>query len=620
MPEAVSTLARPRTTGEILDDAWRLALAEAPWLLLFSGCGLVPLFCVLLLLLTRPEPESLPARLALPALAALLVPLTGLGSAACQELFRRRAEAKPVEAGGCVRAALRQFVAHGAVRTGLAAGILLGLGCLLLPGLALWSACATAHAALVAAPNRPLAALRDLGRDARFDAARAAAVTLGRLPLFLVAALNLHLLLQVGLWTAGHLAGLDVAFVSFQLSLSSGAYVATLLMLAWLLLAPFAEASNFLLHLDMRTRQEGLDLLYRVQRAFPGGGNARALLALLAGLSLAAPASAEPVEPSRRPQGQAAAVRAGREELRQVTAEVREAEPYPGGGRWLGRLEGVARRLELSGGAARFGWFRRGLDGFAARGRQNALEVLAALDDRLALLEEALPEPAAEANRPSAEELRRLLRSPPEDGPEPAARREKPEKPPEKREDVRRDNPGPRARNEGPAAEGAGPPLELGQTGWLLLGGVLAALLAAGVVFWLRRRRPATEPRRTAGVKGPAAVEPAPHEQPAALLWRRAEELARSGAFLEAVRGLFRAVLSLLHARGLLHYQPTRTNGEYLREVRLAPQAPPSLHEPFARLTRFFEGKWYGERDCDAAGYDACHRLAEEVRTLATTG
>jgi hypothetical protein len=75
---------RPRSAGEVLDDAWRLALAEAPLLLALSGLFAVPAAVALLLLLTRPAPESPLDRAILPALVALLIPLTGVGSAACQ--------------------------------------------------------------------------------------------------------------------------------------------------------------------------------------------------------------------------------------------------------------------------------------------------------------------------------------------------------------------------------------------------------------------------------------------------------------------------------------------------------------------------------------------------------
>jgi hypothetical protein len=77
---------------------------------------------------------------------------------------------------------------------------------------------------------------------------------------------------------------------------------------------------------------------------------------------------------------------------------------------------------------------------------------------------------------------------------------------------------------------------------------------------------------------------------------------------------LYLAVLSALHQRHLVRCEPMRTNGEYVRQVHLAPEAPPGLHAPFEELTALFERKWYGEGACDGADYAACRRLAEDVR------
>jgi hypothetical protein len=143
------------------------------------------------------------------------------------------------------------------------------------------------------------------------------------------------------------------------------------------------------------------------------------------------------------------------------------------------------------------------------------------------------------------------------------------------------------------------------------------ALLVMGLVLFFSRQPARPQPQRQETGRSPAEPEdaaPAPHEQPVAVLWRRAEELARGGNFLEAVRYLYLAVLSLLHRQRLLRYEPTRTNGEYVQQVRLAPEAPPELHVPFQQLTALFELKWYGERDCPAGDYEACRALAEEIR------
>src|SRR5207302_8058256 len=136
------------------DDAWRLALADAPLLLALSALFAVPAAVAVLLLLTRPTPESALDRCALPALAALLLPLTGLGSGACQELFRRRTAGERVTLGRCLRAALRRGPQHAAGRALTLLGV--GLGCLVLalPGLALWASVGTLHPALATGDGR----------------------------------------------------------------------------------------------------------------------------------------------------------------------------------------------------------------------------------------------------------------------------------------------------------------------------------------------------------------------------------------------------------------------------------------------------------------------------------
>src|SRR5262249_59664133 len=86
------------------------------------------------------------------------------------------------------------------------------------------------------------------------------------------------------------------------------------------------------------------------------------------------------------------------------------------------------------------------------------------------------------------------------------------------------------------------------------------------------------------------------HEQPASAWLRQAEELARGGQFAEAVRALFHAALSQLHQAGLLRCEPTRTNGEYVEQVRRAGRA--ATGDDLAELTGVFERGWYGGQAC----------------------
>ena len=404
-------LTRPRTAGEILDDAWRLALADFPLLFALAGLFLVPFFAGLLLLLTLPRSDGWPMRCLVVAVGALLAALSGIGSGACQELFRRRTAGDVATFGACLKAALGRGVDHATARALVLPGVLLGLACLVLPGATIWMACVAVHILIADGKGRRSADLKELGREARFDPGKTAAVVFNRIPLLGFGVINLHLLGGMALWAAGNLAGFDVALVSFSLTIFDPAhfnpvYLVALTMLAWLLLAPYFEASNFLLHLDTRTRQEGLDLFYRVQHCFPTTETRRvgALLTAVAGLLFASPAvAADPIGTARA-------------ELGRITEEVTAADPYPGSERWQGRLGKVADRLENEGGATKFAWFRRRLTGFAARDRDGALDVLADLDRRLARLENG-------SGGLSDDELKGLLRPArgDEDDAEPAA-------------------------------------------------------------------------------------------------------------------------------------------------------------------------------------------------------
>jgi hypothetical protein len=602
---------RPRTVGEILDDAWRLALADAPLLLFFSALFLVPAFAVVLLLLAWPAPEG-PRRFLLPAGAAVLLALTGLGSGACQEVFRRRAEDRPVGVGSCLAAALRRGLAHVAARAAVLGGIVAGLALLVMPGLALWAAATPMHALIAAGPARTGGRLAEWGREATFDPAKAALATLGRLPLLLVAAVNLHLLALAVLWTAENLAGFDTALVGVTMSFTGNPLYRTgVLMLCWVLLAGYFEAVNFLLHLDARTRQEGLDLFFRVRRAFPAvapGGAKAVVVAVVAAVLLLGTSG------STAGEAPAEAIHAARVGVAEIRTEVKAADPYPGGGRWEGRLRGIARRLEQADEPRRYRWFNNALDGFAARNRDGAVAVLDSLDARLALLEEA-EEPGRGAVSP--EQVKSML-------PRQTASRRPSGEPPEKKEVQRREPPAERddAVRRRRAAQGRGPQAAmpgtgLGNAGWVLLAGLTVAVLGvAAYLFVTNRRR--VRPQRTRPVAQAAELEapqlPGPGEKSPEELWRQARTLASEGRLPEALRLLYVAVLYLLDRRRLLRYEPTRTNGEYVRQVRLADNAPEELYTPFERLTALFECRWYGGVPCAAGDFQQGEHLAGDVR------
>jgi hypothetical protein len=636
MPPDDTLEIRPRTTGEVLDDAWRLALADAPLLLALSGLFAVPALAALLLLAALPAPQTWATRWALPALAALLLPLTGLGSGACQEVFRRRAEGLPVTLGGCLLASLRLGVGHVAVRAVTLLVLLPALGCLgaaawvavrhgfdlvlvllalpglFLAGLGLWLTHAV-HPIVASGDAGPFGALSlATSRELRRNSNKAGAAALSRVVLYVLGVANLHVLVAAVLWVAGSLAGLDTALFDLVLAVGNPVYVVAVAALAWLLLAPFAEAANFLLYLDSRVRYDGLDLWYRFRTLFPATDRGRVALLAIAGLLLLAP-------PARAEDNRLTVVRAVRQEVQKLIEEVKSADPYPQDGRYEPRLRRLAERLEDAGDGQpdRLRWFTRALEGFGKRDREGALEVLADLDDNLALMEEGLQPAGGEGER---RRTRAEVKSQLPDTEAPAPDGSKERKPREvEDEPVRRDDPG----EDGAGGRGGGgrgvvaPQVGggFGALGWMLLAGLLLAVLLVMLVLFLQYGRPRREKESVTegAAPPPEAAEAEPEQRSPSEWWRRAERLAVEGNFLEAVRHLYLAVLGLLHEASLIRCERTRTNGEYLRQLRAA-DAAEAVAEPFGRLTRLFEQKWYGERACREQDYDTCRDLASQVR------
>lgn len=646
---------RPRTLGEICDDACRLALAEAPLFLLFNACFLVPVFTVLLLLLTQPIPSGM-GQWVLPALTALLLPLTGLASAASQNLLQRRlTSSQHMQGAISPMPSLRRVVAHTTVRAVLLSltlpgplllmvsflpdtspilrfiGFLFGSLLTFLLSFPLWIASTSVHVLLSANAGRSGTLLSELRRDVAAARGKAAVLVLSRFPLLLLLALQLHLLAKIVLWAADNLGGFDTTLLDMQLAFfEEPIYTMALFLLSWLLLTPYFECGNFLLHADVRARQEGLDLQHRVQRTFGGSLSFRETVNLNRTLTVAALIFLFGAT-ARADESQRQTIHAIRGEVETIRTEIQETEPYPGGQRWLGRLHGLQAKLARIGEGAprRFRWFEQALDDFAQRKKEDALRILDDMQRRLSLLEDSLAPPqqaAAQAKeRRSPEDIKSLLRGSEGRKTERTRPRQRIE---EDRPEVRREQErGKGEQGEAPQAGGGrGSPLSVPAAssdgfsilGWVVLGGLALAVVVVGVLLYL------ASPRSPKSKKGKPAASAAGlseenelrqllEESPAAL-FRQADALAGEGRFRDAVRILYLAVLALLHRQHLIRLEPTRTNGEYVRQVRLSEQAPPELHGLFERLTCIFETAWYSERLCESREYRSCRTLADEIQ------
>jgi hypothetical protein len=491
----------------------------------------------------------------------------------------------------------------------------LGAVVLLLLSTPLWLLGLSRHAVLAAGQHNVWKAWRQSSRASGRHGVKALVIVACRGVLLLFAAVNLHLFGQFALWAAEALGGFDVALPRLLCSLGNPVYVIALVALAWWLLTPYFEAVNYLFFVDARTRYEGLDLWYRVQQDFPVVGRSQAVAVLLAVAAALWPVPAQADE-------RLDAVRGARQDIARITREVKEANPYPGSGRWVEPLRAVGRRLDLNGTTARgpFRWYFRSIENFAGRDQAGALETLDGIAARLAALEDSLARPARAAAQggadgtPSKEHIKGLV--PRGTGEavakKPAAEKAKPKEPPVKQDDDvvharPPDHGGPAVLR--PVALGG-----LANALIVILLGLLVAVIVVGVVLgvraWLQSRPVATTQRE--GLRDTSADDmlEEPDRQNVATLWHRSDELARAGRFLDAVRTLYLAVLALLHQAALIRYERTRTNGEYADQLR----PRDTLHGPFVRLTGLFEVKWYGDRACEEADYATCRGLAEDIR------
>lgn len=125
--------------------------------------------------------------------------------------------------------------------------------------------------------------------------------------------------------------------------------------------------------------------------------------------------------------------------------------------------------------------------------------------------------------------------------------------------------------------------------------------LALTVIVW--RRRP----------KG-SAVDTRAVPERTAREWRDyAAELAARGEHRAAIRSLLLGVLRDLDERGIVPFDPARTDREYLRAVS---EHGEWLAEPFRPLVRLVEGVFYGGAPCGHAEYERARAEAEALRAV----
>ena len=134
---------------------------------------------------------------------------------------------------------------------------------------------------------------------------------------------------------------------------------------------------------------------------------------------------------------------------------------------------------------------------------------------------------------------------------------------------------------------------------WIILGVAILLLLAIALRFVLgteaeeRRRR-----ARSGAVFG--GGDP----------WVEAERRASAGEYTEAAHLLYRAVTERLTAAEQVALHPSKTSGDYARELRLRGSG---VHAEFRQFGRRYEHVMFGVGTCDAATYGSLRDQAARL-------
>ncbi len=140
----------------------------------------------------------------------------------------------------------------------------------------------------------------------------------------------------------------------------------------------------------------------------------------------------------------------------------------------------------------------------------------------------------------------------------------------------------------------------------IILIGALAALVAHILLTIQRAFQP---PRPSAQASSSSAGQWLSPEQ----LREAAFGAASAGDYQQALRYLYASLIGYLDRQGIVVYDHTATNWDYLRQVRDRPQ----IAEQIRRLNNIADGVWYGRRVLDRAGFERCVEWVERAWRLA---
>jgi hypothetical protein len=134
-----------------------------------------------------------------------------------------------------------------------------------------------------------------------------------------------------------------------------------------------------------------------------------------------------------------------------------------------------------------------------------------------------------------------------------------------------------------------------------LLAAIVIAVIARAIYLWRQRR-----------LYDAAALawESSPLRRAGRDPWSAAEELSARGEFTEAAHALYAAILESAAHAGQLRLHPSKTAGDYVRELR---NRSSSLFTLFRDFARSYETVIYGIGACDAERYHKLYALAGQA-------
>lgn len=133
---------------------------------------------------------------------------------------------------------------------------------------------------------------------------------------------------------------------------------------------------------------------------------------------------------------------------------------------------------------------------------------------------------------------------------------------------------------------------------------ILSLLLV--VVFFFVFRTLFVDFAREAKLKEAEEDEPLTSEA----AFNRAQQLSKGGDFRAAVRYLYLSTLLILDERGVMRYDRSKTNREYLRSVANSPE----LSKPLEEVIEVFDNVWYGYHSLDEETFKHYSGRVEELK------